>query len=199
MTPVDEFSGYSSDSASDSNGVQFAESGSDGDVTAGEPLFNAQCVSDGPFAGLEVLYFEDIYRPHCLLRGFDKRLVEFRDALRPEALQELLSATDYRSLNLGLENGPHIAIPKSVNGDFSLHSAPADPVFFLHHTQLDRLWWRWQQMDIEARSHEYEGLSATHSEKQATLDDKLHMGGLIPELKVADILRTETEVLCYRY
>lgn len=27
MTPVDEFSGYSSDSASDSNGVQFAESG----------------------------------------------------------------------------------------------------------------------------------------------------------------------------
>ena len=54
-------------------------------------------------------------------------------------------------------------------------------------------------MDIEARSHEYEGLSGTNSEKQATLDDTLHMGGLIPDLKVADILRTETDVLCYRY
>lgn len=36
----------------------------------------------------------------------------------------LLLSPDYNGLNLGLEHGPHVAIPKSINGDFSLHTAP---------------------------------------------------------------------------
>ena len=98
--------------------------GGSGNTSMRPAVFDAYCVTDGPFAWLEVPYFEDIYRPHCLLRGFDETLVDFRDALRPEALQELLMIEDYDSFNLGLENGPHIAIPKSIHGDFSLHTAP---------------------------------------------------------------------------
>ncbi len=29
--------------------------------------------------------------------------------------------------------------------------SPGDPVFFLHHTYLDSLWWRWQSMDLPNR------------------------------------------------
>lgn len=75
---------------------------------------------------LEVPFFEDIYRPHCLLRGFEtgSSLMTLGKDLSPENLDHLLRLEDYEAFNLGLENGPHIAIPRSINGDFSLHTAP---------------------------------------------------------------------------
>ena len=98
--------------------------GGTGNASTGNPIFKAYCVTEGPFANLEIPYFEDIYQPHCLLRGFDANLEDFRTELRPQALMKLLLSLDYETFNLGLENGPHIAIPKSINGDFSLHTAP---------------------------------------------------------------------------
>ena len=99
--------------------------GGNGNSSIGKAVFKGYCVTDGPFAGLQIPYFEHIYQPHCLLRGFDEHLSKYRSDLSPEALDSLLLAPDYETLNLGLENGPHIAIPRSVNGDFSLHTAPS--------------------------------------------------------------------------
>ncbi|KAL8710083.1 MAG: hypothetical protein Q9225_007361, partial [Loekoesia sp. 1 TL-2023] len=164
--------------------------GGTGNASTGTPIFKAYCVTEGPFAGLEVPYFEDIYKPHCLLRGFDGNLKDFRERIHPGALMDLLLSPDYSSLNLGLEHGPHVAIPQSVNGDFSLHTAPFDPVFFLHHTQLDRMWWRWQHAMPEKRTEEYAGKASTDSNKKATLADMLYMGGLAPDIRVSDIMNT---------
>ena len=98
--------------------------GGNGNFSVGHPVLKAHCVTEGPFAGLEVLYFENIYQPHCLLRGFDKPPKSFRRELQPKALLKLLLSPDYDSINLGLEHGPHNAIPRSINGDFSLQMAP---------------------------------------------------------------------------
>ena len=97
----------------------------------GPPVFDAYCVTEGPFARLEIPYFEDIYKPHCLLRGFDENITEYRKDLHPEVLEKLLLSGNYETLNLGLENGPHIAIPKTINGDFSLHTAPSGSLLYL--------------------------------------------------------------------
>ena len=100
--------------------------GGNGNRSVGHPVFDAYCVTDGPFARLEVPYFEHVYRPHCLLRGFEteETLSKLRVDLEPRALGRLLHSVDYSSLNLDLEHGPHVAIPRSINGDFSLHTAP---------------------------------------------------------------------------
>ena len=111
--------------------------GGNGDSSLGSSVFNAYCVTEGPFANLEVPYFEDIYKPQCLLRGFDDNLTDFSRELHPEALKELLLADTYNNLNLGLENGPHIAIPKSINGDFSLHTAPFGKNFIIVTSRWD--------------------------------------------------------------
>lgn len=74
-----------------------------------------------------------------------------------------------------------------------------DPVFFLHHTQLDRLWWTWQTRDPEPRMWQYRGRAGNYSSETASLDDILPMGGLAPDIPVSDIIKTEGDTLCYRY
>jgi len=132
--------------------------GGSGNAGVGSPVFKAHCVTEGPFANLEIPHLEDIYKPLCLLRGFKKTHEELRQELKPERLMKLLLSPDYRSINLGLEHGPHVTIPKSINWGLSLQTAPfskqssdsrqmrnglisfTDPVFFFHHTQLDPMW-----------------------------------------------------------
>lgn len=33
----------------------------------------------------------------------------------------------------------------------NLWSSPGDPIFYLHHTYLDKLWWNWQTQNLSAR------------------------------------------------
>ena len=89
--------------------------------------FNGFCVTDGPFARLEVRYIEDVRYSHCLSRNFasGENLTRFGLAVSPTSVKEVLDVLDYSSFNLGVEHGPHLAIPKSVFGDFSISTAPA--------------------------------------------------------------------------
>ncbi len=100
--------------------------GGDGNETDLESV-HGHCVTTGPFARLQVLYVEKFPYPHCLSRGFAKgeNLTRFSAALKPTALDELLGTPDYATFNLGVEDGPHLSIPRSIHGDFSTVTAPA--------------------------------------------------------------------------
>ena len=100
--------------------------GGNGNVSIEESTMQGHCVDTGPFANLEVLYLGAKSDRHCLSRGFESEetLAEEGRKLRPQALDDLLEMTVYNTFNLGLENGPHSAIPYSVRGDFSLFTAP---------------------------------------------------------------------------
>lgn len=60
----------------------------------------------------------------------------------------------------------------------------ADPIFYLHHIQLDRLCYMWQQQGLEARRMAYSGHNQRHSVKLAKLSDKIKMQGWAPEIEV---------------
>lgn len=45
----------------------------------------------------------------------------------------------------GEERGLHNAVHVWIGGQMQTASSPNDPVFFLHHTNIDRLWHQWQQ------------------------------------------------------
>jgi tyrosinase len=76
-----------------------------------------------------------------------------------------------------------------------------EPLFFLHHAQVDRLWWLWQQQD-PARLSVYNGeawhLGETGS-REVSLDDKLLMGGIEDDVTVRDVIDTQGGRLCYTY
>jgi tyrosinase len=81
-----------------------------------------------------------------------------------------------------------------------------DPVFYLHHGQVDRLWWLWQRQDLATRQFEYQGPGEnvrvfgnndTHS--NATLDDVIQLGMIAESIRVRESMSTESDLLCYQY
>jgi tyrosinase len=84
-------------------------------------------------------------------------------------------------------------------GVFSPDVVLADPIFYLHHTQLDRLWYIWQHRDPGARLMAYSGHNQRHSMEMAKLSDKIKMQGWALEVEVIEVMSTEGDMLCYRY
>ena len=75
----------------------------------------------------------------------------------------------------------------------------ADPIFFLHHAQLDRLWWRWQQENLTIRLKDYSGKHMFNSTGEASLSDALMFAGFTEDKTVLDVMDTQGDLLCYRY
>ena len=71
-------------------------------------------------------------------------------------------------------------------------------MFFLHHTQVDRLWWLWQQKAPQTRTMEYNGLRLDY-ETQVSLNDKMPMAGLAADAVVRDYMDVKGGTLCYKY
>ncbi|TVY36278.1 Tyrosinase [Lachnellula subtilissima] len=175
--------------------------GGDGNATGVRTVNTASCVTDGPFANLQVQYYADEAKPHCLSRGFqapDDMEKYYSARVSDDAIANIMAMPEYNAFNLGMENGPHLAMPHGVLGDFFSDTAPNDPVFFLHHAQLDRLWWKWQHAE-PGRRREYNGASSRHSKEAASLQDQLEMGTLAPKIAVEEVIDTQSGILCYEY
>jgi tyrosinase len=46
-------------------------------------------------------------------------------------------------------------------------SSPGDPLFYLHHTWLDKLWWNWQSRDLKNRLTDISGPNVIPADKFA--------------------------------
>ncbi|KAI4601446.1 hypothetical protein KJ359_011575 [Pestalotiopsis sp. 9143b] len=99
--------------------------------------------------------------------------------------------------------------------------SPGDPIFFLHHTNLDRLWWLWQSANLTARLSDMGGQNvptATFNAQNSwdapganftdysgdpgnvtTLAHVLSMYDMIPNVTIADIMDVGGEVVCAEY
>ena len=100
--------------------------GGDGNVTGEVTVGHGRCVIDGPFANLEVQYYNEDHQPHCLSRGFlnSTSMAISSSLIRPAAVEVVLNESNYSTFLLRFEDGPHSAIPVSVKGDFSKFTAP---------------------------------------------------------------------------
>ncbi|KAL4732707.1 hypothetical protein ACLX1H_001726 [Fusarium chlamydosporum] len=158
------------------------------------------CVNDGPFSKLRPYYHEDAPKQlssngHCLYRNMPevsepdsyKLMVPF---INRQGIDELQTAGNWTYFSWSLEGGPHGSIHASLGGEMNPTTSPNEPLFFMHHAQVDQIWWTWQQKNA-SRFSEYDG-EASHypSEeiKEVKLDDVLPMFGLAPDIKVKDVM-----------
>ena len=73
-----------------------------------------------------------------------------------------------RSFRAALEMGPHNSVHTWVGGNMASAASPNDPVFFLHHAMIDRLWAKWQKLHPTERYMPKTGAPRGHN-----LDDPM--------------------------
>ena len=107
------------------------------------------------------------------------------------------------SLSLSLNHQTRRISPSTnilPGGD--LFASPGDPYFFLHHAQIDRTWWIWQNQDLATRQNAIAGTNTLFNfppSANTTLDDLLDLGVLAPKMKIADAMSTRSDQFCYTY
>jgi tyrosinase len=100
--------------------------------------------------------------------------------------------------------GLHAAGHYAIGGDASdFYSSPNDPVFFMHHAMLDRVWWLWQAI-YPTQANTIAGtitLMDKPPSRNATMDDLVETNYLDMEaLPISSLLDTlGGEPFCYIY
>lgn len=96
-----------------------------------------------------------------------------------------------------------------------------DPIFFLHHTNLDRLWTEWQSRDTkrltamggprvapqapfgdaQPASLGYDAFIPYFGDRSnvTTLRHNMWMAGIVPNITVADAMNVENAGMCIKY
>ncbi|KIM28072.1 hypothetical protein M408DRAFT_24089 [Serendipita vermifera MAFF 305830] len=206
--------------------------GTHGTIVRNEIGLGGYQVDNGAFANLKV----NIPIPHYLTRNFsywkdaDPTGVwgtALGESFSPKQVNWVLTSPTYWDLeinmdglnvtgNFGIHDSPHYMLMGDLNGPgwvantpWALNgtTAPNDPVFWLHHQNVDRILWTWQQQP--GKQWEYNGYKTSDHIRLPTLDlpppvpahpsDILPFHGLGPDIPAALALKTENWPLCYTF
>ncbi|KAJ2915005.1 hypothetical protein MD484_g5409, partial [Candolleomyces efflorescens] len=158
------------------------------------------CVMDGPFKDT-VFHLGPgrMITDHCLVRGVDD---QWKRMLTSENVKNMLKARTYEEFRLvidafnGIHGGGHILVGGEMTNTYS---AGADPLFYLHHANLDRVWWHWQQADPANRLYDLSGPTTKGGNIPITLDFELDFPALGPNITVRDTMDSSLEPNCFTY
>ncbi|KAI1331101.1 Di-copper centre-containing protein [Xylariaceae sp. FL0255] len=151
------------------------------------------------------------YNPHCLSRDLSNytatHWLTLENILNVTIGKASASVYDFQNelqgrfpdLFLGLHTAGH-GVMGGVSGD--LFSSPVDPVFFLHHSMIDRTYWIWQALHPKQADTIAGTLTLLNNppSRNTSVDDVLIMGTLSASPKIKEVLDTLGGTpLCYYY
>ncbi|KAM0190625.1 hypothetical protein ACHAPA_009838 [Fusarium lateritium] len=183
------------------------------------------CIKTGPFAGaianlgppspgmdgMKATTTPLEYNPRCLLRDLSHYAID-----RWMTLPNLYNVTlgDASGSIKGMQDefqgrfadeflGLHAAGHFVMGGDSSdLFSSPNDPVFFLHHSMVDRIYWIWQALHPK-QAKDIAGtitILNTPPSRDAVKSDPLNMGVNAQQITIGDAIDTLSgSPFCYIY
>ncbi|KAK0649934.1 hypothetical protein B0T16DRAFT_492448 [Cercophora newfieldiana] len=144
------------------------------------------------------------YNPRCLTRDLSPVLSL---STRPTNVTALLDGcADLGCLNIqldtpdgGVHGFGHFQMGTTA---FDVFISPSDPVFWLHHAQVDRLWTIWQNQNPAVRTSQVWGTQTAGNfppSDNATLDTQITFGVIAPPIKIRDAVSTIDGDFCYIY
>ncbi|KAL1842225.1 hypothetical protein VTJ49DRAFT_5837 [Mycothermus thermophilus] len=109
---------------------------------------------------------------------------------------------DFPNLYPGVHAAGHFTIGGDPGGD--LFAAPGDPAFWVHHAQVDRVWWLWQLLEPSgARFNQVAGtitMLNNPPSRNGTLEDVIEMGAITDvTYQMKDLVSTVDGPFCYIY
>jgi len=164
------------------------------------------CITDGPFANYNLsLGPGTAVTNHCLQRGFNQFAPPF---LNSTSVANTMAMSTFETFRIELEGTPITPIFKihdgghlAIGGEMvDRYSSPGDPLFYLHHANLDRIWWNWEQNDLQTRLTDISGRSTVDPPfTNVTLAFQLKMSNLANLVTIGDVMDIRTPLLCYNY
>ncbi|OJD13475.1 hypothetical protein AJ78_06065 [Emergomyces pasteurianus Ep9510] len=159
------------------------------------------CITDGAFAGITCNIGPGMSnRPHCLSRAVNE------DQTRNCNNDFVIACNrrnSYPEMHNCAEYGPHGYGHNGIGSVMmDVAGSPSDPIFFMHHSFIDRNFRVWQN-EAQRRWTTISGVEA--GGRPLTLDTVLSMGGIRPDVRVRQILDTLGGAsiggvpFCYRY
>ncbi|KAI0237741.1 hypothetical protein L0F63_007257, partial [Massospora cicadina] len=120
------------------------------DNFGGNGIRGNSCVPDGVFKHFKVRGYDQVdgFRGEvCLKRNPDLSTKSF---FSPELIEiGPLSKTSMFEFGLELEMGPHAIVHSGIGESFMDKASPSDPLFFVHHAFVDKLWFDWQKRNFK--------------------------------------------------
>ncbi|RYP04060.1 hypothetical protein DL764_004690 [Monosporascus ibericus] len=163
---------YIPDNANNTSGEREVPGGTGGGCVHSGP-FRDHILTFGPFhdgyiiTGLPSNWTEP--NPRCFTRDLSDEAL--RSLYSPQQMDAAFAARDIEEFQFVLTpNGPgiHAGGHRAVGGPMTdFFASPQDPVFFLHHAQLDRVWALWQAAD-ESRRYTYNGTNTVFNPVDGT-------------------------------
>lgn len=180
------------------------------------------CVLDGPFVDMTVLFGPGPNiepNPRCLARDFAPSLAieKLTDEMVAWVLEpDIYTEFDRRLQGVGLDvdgmtihAGGHLGVGGDIGDIGNMYSSPGDPLFYLHHANLDRLWDQWQRVEFEARVKDMGGPDTMFAYpwdfngevpyKNITLETELEYKGLVENLPISAVMDIDADILCVKY
>ncbi|KAK7911869.1 Tyrosinase-like protein 1 [Apiospora marii] len=158
------------------------------------------CITDGRFAGTTLHIGPGSgSEPHCLSRAVDESMTS---EVNKDYENICLSRNNYADFARCWEQGPHGIGHNSVGSVMAdVRSSPGDPVFWMHHLYVDRVFAAWQDRDTTgARRRTIEGCAdGARPCAPLTLQTRVPMAGLLPDVTVGQVLDTTDGAMCYTY
>ncbi|KAF2743180.1 Di-copper centre-containing protein [Sporormia fimetaria CBS 119925] len=152
--------------------------------------YNPRCLKRDltTFASSNWLTLENLY--NVTLGAASANIATFQNELQGRFAQGFL--------------GMHAAGHFAIGGDAGdLFSSPNDPVFFLHHAMVDRVWWIWQALHLDQAKTIAGTITIDNNppSRNASLDDIIHTDSLnLDDRKIGDLLGTlDGTPFCYTY
>ncbi|KAL4783809.1 hypothetical protein BJX76DRAFT_242923 [Aspergillus varians] len=178
------------------------------------------CVRDGPFRDTTLhIRAHTANADYCLSRQLSQ---EYFGWANRSNVEECFVLDKYTDLWACYNQYPHSAGHAAVGGVmFDPTESNGDPIFYLHHAYLDRLWWQWQQAGRPQRLSDIGGPNVPPQEvmdlvgleapsprlvdssgddgNETTLSHVLWMSGLAANATIGEVMDLGGEVICAQY
>lgn len=151
-----------------------------------------------------------VYNPRCLKRDISSWVSRqwTTDANSTSLIEQnpdiywfqTVMQGDFANGVYGVHTGGHFTIGGDPGGD--IFTSPGDPAFYLHHGQIDRTWWIWQNQNLTARQNAISGtitLNNSPPSRNGTLDDLIDLGVNAAPIAIRNVMSTTAGPLCYIY
>ncbi|KAI0111294.1 Di-copper centre-containing protein [Nemania sp. FL0031] len=177
----------------------------------GDGTGSSRCITDGPFVDTVLRVQENLSTSeYCISRGLNDR--SFNSAAQTNVDRCLGMANFVDAWNC-IEGSPHSAGHGGVNGVMvNTKLSPGDPIFYLHHGYVDKLWWDWEAKKLPARLTEIGGNNTARGNSNpvfvnyfndggsiTTLNHVLWSHGLVANATISDVMDIGGDYVCAEF